>query len=195
MDDFTNNEVEFSSLPKFESVQLKPIHPNYFKVILLNIGIVFTLFGIGLIGLFIYNKTILANRFWLFSGIGYCITLVLVVLYSRLSFNLRGFAFREHDAIYKSGVIAQTTTVVPFKRVQHVALHQGLFSRYFGLASLELFTAGGSSTDLEIKGLQLEEAQQYKNWIVQKIDNLVEETGHEDIEFDKPTNLDTSIDV
>lgn len=195
MDDFTNNEIEYSSLPRFEQVQLKPIHSKYFKVILLNIGIVFTLFGIGLISLYFVNESFLPETIWLWVTILYCISLILITFYLRLSFNLRGFAFREHDAIYKSGVISQTTTVVPFKRVQHVALHQGLFSRYFGLASLELFTAGGSSTDLEIKGLQLEEAQQYKNWIVHKIDNLVEETGHEDIEFDKPTNLDTSIDA
>ena len=194
MDDFTNKEVEFSSLPKFEEVSLKPIQSKYFNVILLNIGIVFSLFGIGLIGLFIYDNTILANRVWLFTGIGYCVTLILVMFYSRLSFNLRGFAFREHDAIYKSGVIAQTTTVVPFKRVQHVALHQGLFSRYFGLASLELFTAGGSSTDLEIKGLKLEEAQQFKNWIVQKIDNFEEET-EEEILIDKSTNIESSKDA
>ena len=55
-------------------------------------------------------------------------------------------------------------------------MHQGLFSRYFGLASLELFTAGGSSTDLEINGLTFEEAQRYKIWIIQKIDALIEES-------------------
>ena len=58
-------------------------------------------------------------------------------------------------------------------------MHQGLFSRYFGLASLELFTAGGSSTDLEINGLTLEEAQRYKIWIIQKIDALIEESEEE----------------
>jgi hypothetical protein len=84
--------------------------------------------------------------------------------------------FREHDAIYKSGVISQTTTIIPYKRIQHVALHQGLFSRYFKLASLEMFTAGGSSTDLEINGLTLEDAQRYKIWIIQKIDTLIEES-------------------
>lgn len=191
MNEFTNNEVEYSSLPKFEQVQLKPLHPNYFKVILINIGIVFGMLGLALLGLYFLNDSLFPNKIWLLAFSAYFVCLVLLTFYFRLSFNLRGFAFREHDTIYKSGVIAQTTTIVPFKRVQHVALHQGLFSRYFGLASLELFTAGGSSTDLEIKGLKLEEAQQFKNWIVQKIDNLVEEEIEEDF-LDKPTNLDTS---
>ena len=42
-------------------------------------------------------------------------------------------------------------------------------ARKFGLASIELFTAGGSSSDLEIPGLLLEEAQQIKNMVSQKI--------------------------
>jgi membrane protein YdbS with pleckstrin-like domain len=106
--------------------------------------------------------------------------------------------------VYKSGLISETTTIVPFQRIQHVALHQGLFSRFFGLASLELFTAGGSSTDLHISGLLLEEAQRYKIWIVEKIDALNEQdevvtdvvTNKIDSEgsFDASTNSDAHED-
>lgn len=175
MDDFTNNEVEISNLPQFEAVHLKPLQSNYYKVILINIGIIFVLLGIGLAVFAYLNDDFLSNRMWMILGGSYTVFLIVSIVFSLLSFNCKGFAFREHDAIYKSGVIAQTTTIVPYKRVQHVALHQGLFSRYFGLASLELFTAGGSTTDLEIKGLTLDEAQRYKIWIIQKIDNLPEE--------------------
>ena len=74
----------------------------------------------------------------------------------------------EHDAIYKSGLISETTTIIPFNRVQHVALHQGFISRKLGLASIELFTAGGSSSDLEIPGLLLADAQIIKIWFPKK---------------------------
>jgi membrane protein YdbS with pleckstrin-like domain len=179
MEEFTNKEISISDLPQFESVQLKPIQSALYKVILINIGIVFTLLGIGLGVLSYFNNDFFPNRVWLLIGACYVIALAISILFSNLSFKCRGFAFREHDAIYKSGVISQTTTIVPYKRIQHVALHQGLFSRYFGLASLELFTAGGSSTDLEINGLTLEEAQRYKIWIIQKIDTLIEESEEE----------------
>ena len=42
-------------------------------------------------------------------------------------------------------------------------------SRKLGLASIELFTAGGSSSDLEIPGLLLSDAQLIKNLVSQKI--------------------------
>lgn len=66
-------------------------------------------------------------------------------------------------------MISETTTIIPFNRVQHVALHQGFISRKLGLASVELFTAGGSSSDLEIPGLLLADAQIIKNLVSQKI--------------------------
>ncbi len=90
-------------------------------------------------------------------------------MFTKFSFQKKGYVFREHDAIYKSGLISETTTIIPFNRVQHVALHQGFISRKLGLASVELFTAGGSSSDLEIPGLLLADAQIIKNLVSQKI--------------------------
>ncbi|WP_320815540.1 PH domain-containing protein [Flavobacterium sp.] len=179
MNEFTNKEISISDLPQFEVVQLQPIHPSYYKVILINIGVVFTSLGIGLAVLSYFKEDFFSNRIWMLIGASYTVLLTISLLFSRLSFKYKSYAFREHDAIYKSGVVSQTTTIVPYKRIQHVALHQGLFSRYFGLASLELFTAGGSSTDLEINGLTLEDAQRYKIWIIQKIDTLIEESEEE----------------
>ncbi|MFD2891325.1 PH domain-containing protein [Flavobacterium chuncheonense] len=182
MQHFSNQEINLSSLPQFETVVLNRIESKYYKVILINIGIILLLLGLGLGTLWTINAKLFPDIIWVIIGIVYVLVTLTSFIFSRLSFERRGFAFREHDAIYKSGVIAQTTTIVPYKRVQHVALHQGLFSRYFGLASLELFTAGGSTTDLEIKGLKLEEAQQYKHWIIKKIDDLAEETEEETAE-------------
>lgn len=190
MNEFTNKEILITDLPQFESIQLQAIQPAYYKVILINIGIVFTLLGIGLGVLSHFKEDFFPNRIWLLIGAGYVTALIISFLFSRLSFKYKSFAFREHDAIYKSGVISQTTTIVPYKRIQHVALHQGLFSRYFGLASLELFTAGGSSTDLEINGLTLEDAQRYKIWIIQKIDTLIEES-----EDELPIKLDAQDEI
>jgi membrane protein YdbS with pleckstrin-like domain len=101
--------------------------------------------------------------------VGIVLFLVGLVVFTKFSFQKKGYAFREHDAIYKSGLISETTTIIPFNRVQHVALHQGFISRKLGLASVELFTAGGSSSDLKIPGLLLSDAQLIKNLVSQKI--------------------------
>jgi membrane protein YdbS with pleckstrin-like domain len=61
----------------------------------------------------------------------------------RLGFLKKGFAFRQHDVLYTYGVIATKTIIIPYNRIQHVSLHEGLLSRYFGLAKIEIFKTIG----------------------------------------------------
>ena len=120
------------------------------------------------------KKDIFSIKVWGSIFVALILLLGLIVFFTKKSFKKIGYAFRSHDAIYKSGLISETTTIIPFNRVQHVALHQGFISRKLGLASVELFTAGGSSSDLKIPGLLLEEAQKIKNLVSQKINPTAE---------------------
>jgi len=176
MTKFTNETIEINELPKFEEVQLKPLQSKYFTVVVINRSI-FNLVLLIAFSAFSYFKTeLFSNRVWLIMGMLLPCIIILNYFLARLNFNKKGYAFRTHDAIYKEGLISETTTIIPFNRVQHVALHQGFIARKLGLASIELFTAGGSSSDLEIPGLLLEEAQQIKNMVSQKINPSTEIT-------------------
>jgi uncharacterized membrane protein YdbT with pleckstrin-like domain len=50
-----------------------------------------------------------------------------------------------------------------------VALHEGVFSRMYQLTELQVYTAGGSSSDLHIPGLPKEEAERIKSFLLNKI--------------------------
>ena len=169
MTKFINEIIEINELPNFEEVQLNPLQSKYFNVIAINLSL-FNFLILILFFVFSYFKEdLFSNRVWMIMGIAISILISFSYPLAKLSFNNKGFAFRTHDAIYKEGLISETTTIIPFNRVQHVALHQGFISRKLGLASIELFTAGGSSSDIEIPGLQLEQAQKIKNLVSQKI--------------------------
>ena len=169
MNEFSNNPIEIDQLPKFQEVQLKGFHPKYINVLFFNFLLLFVLI-IGVFStLFYFKKDAFSNSTWILILVGVLVFLAGLIVFTKLSFNKKGYAFREHDTIYKSGLISETTTIIPFNRVQHVALHQGFISRKLGLASIELFTAGGSSSDLEIPGLLLADAQIIKNLVSQKI--------------------------
>ncbi|MNL51009.1 Bacterial membrane flanked domain protein [compost metagenome] len=86
-----------------------------------------------------------------------------------IGFRKKGFAFRDHDVLFRYGIVATNTTIIPYNRIQHVSLHEGWVSRYFGLATIEIFTAGGSSSDLEIPGLKKEQAENIKQLLMGKI--------------------------
>lgn len=176
MSEFINPTIGISTLPKFEETKLKPLQKSYFKVMLIQFGIVYSILLIGIIGLYFISIEELIQDKIIYFVMAWLVLLILNFLYLKISFAKKGFALREHDVIFKSGVVSETTTIVTNNRVQHVALHQGMLSRFFGLASIELFTAGGSASDLKINGLLLEDAKKIKESVSLKINEIVSET-------------------
>lgn len=167
MEHFTNEVIDITKLPRFEAVALSKLDSNYWKVIGLNILITFLILGIGFGALLFFNSGLqefwmpLLGLFGLFFGF--------VILFAALSVKKKAFAFRTHDVIFQSGVIATNTIVIPYNRVQHVALHEGFIARIFGLAKVEIFTAGGSASDIAIPGIALAQAEDIKQLLMGKI--------------------------
>jgi len=168
-DPFINDTIDTAHLPKFEDVVLTPLHSSYFKIIGLNIALVFGIIAIAA-GLGFYFLEEL-EPYRIAISIIYIVVVVTTMLLSVLSFKNRGFAFRTHDVIYRSGAIATTTTIIPYNRVQHVAVHEGLISRKLGLAAVEVFTAGGNNSDIQIPGIEKEHAEKIKHLLMGKIVN------------------------
>ena len=92
-----------------------------------------------------------------------------IITFYIIGFSKRKYALRDNDISYKSGVFVKTMTTVPFSRIQHVEIDQGPISRFLGLSSLTVFTAGDSSSDLEISGIQNEQALKIKEFISAKV--------------------------
>ena len=167
MEPFTNNTIDINQLPRFETVAFQKLQPAYWKVVLINqiIGFLILAITIG-VGIYLIEELSSAVQYiWA----GFALVLISTTLISRIAFLKRGFAFREHDVLFKSGIIATNTIIIPYNRVQHVALHEGWLSRYFGLAKVEIFTAGGNSSDIEIPGIEKEQAEKIKQLLMGKI--------------------------
>jgi membrane protein YdbS with pleckstrin-like domain len=88
-------------------------------------------------------------------------------MYSGIYFGFqhRGYAVRQQDITYKKGWIFRSRTTVPFNRIQHSEINQGPLDRKYGISSLKIFTAGGSTSDLTIPGLPPEEAERLHEFI------------------------------
>lgn len=85
-----------------------------------------------------------------------------------------GYAVRDKDILYKSGVFWQTVTVIPFNRIQHVEKSSTPLDRRFDISNLQLFTAGGSGGDLKIHGLSAETAENLRVFIIEKVGSSIE---------------------
>ncbi|AWH86009.1 hypothetical protein HYN59_13215 [Flavobacterium album] len=167
MENFTNESIDTTLLPKFEEEKLTPLHPSYLKVVWLNLAIIFIVVALAAGTIFYFGEEV--RPYWLPVAIAYFVLLSLSVLVSYINFRNRGFAFRTHDVIYRSGAIAITTAIIPYNRAQHVAMHEGWLSRRLGLAEVEIFTAGGDKSDIKIPGLEKEHAENIKQLLMGKI--------------------------
>ena len=166
-DSFQNLQVH--SFPDVAEIEFQAIHKNYLKVILLNTFLVFFIFYVGLTIAVYFDVfeeiTAYIYVFYLAITIFFSVTIFIKFI----GFKKRKYAVRDKDISYKSGIFFKSLTTVPFNRIQHIEIDQGPISRFFGLSSLNVFTAGDSSDDLEISGLSQEDALKIKEFISTKI--------------------------
>lgn len=172
MQEFTNDPINIEALPNYEEAPLKTLNPKYWNVVMIHIGIFLFLLAAGVAAIIIFNPEA-KQHIILFSSL-YIVFAVLLIALNKADISRRGFALRDKDIIYCNGIIALTTTVVPFSRIQHIALHEGLFARMFGLGALNIFTAGGSSGSLHIPGIEIEEARRIKEMLMKQITKTAE---------------------
>ena len=167
MDYFKNNLV--NQLPDISELTFKRIHKDYLKVLVLTTLTVFFVLFLSVFLLETYVEKIsnleYRNYFYLLFSIVFLILITVFVI----GFSRRKYVLREKDVTYKSGVLIETITTVPYSRIQHVEINESPISRIFKLASLNVFTAGDSSNDLVIKGVKKEEALKIKEFINQQI--------------------------
>jgi uncharacterized protein len=167
MQNFTNETINIAELPKFEEVQFQPLHKDYWKIMLIGNFIFLLIMSVAMVLMLFFVEESREN--WPFFMIAIIALFLISVVLGKISFKKRGYAFRKHDVLYKSGIISETTTIIPYNRIQHVALHEGFISRMFGLASIGVFTAGGGNSDIEIPGIEKEKAQSIKQLLMSKL--------------------------
>lgn len=170
---FTNEAVGISSLPLFEKVTFTSLHKDYLNVVYIS-NAIFTLVISIIFLVLVFSNEWFREHLLIFAGIK-IIFIILLFVISNKAFRRKGYALREKDVLFKRGLIAHKTTVIPLNRIQHVATHEGFLSRMYDLSEVQIYTAGGSSSDLSIPGLPKEEAAKIKNYLLTQIQSEVEE--------------------
>jgi len=169
MSEFSNLSVNLTDIPDFKSIELEGVHPTfkYILVIRFSIGLILTAIALSLSIYYIP----LPEWIQLISVLIAFVIFLLIYLEFFIGFPIRKFGVRELDIIYQSGFFVKKETIVPFSRIQHIEISQGLLMRNFKLFSLLIYTAGESSGDLKIAGLDFDTAQKIKSKVLQEIDD------------------------
>jgi membrane protein YdbS with pleckstrin-like domain len=164
---FTNEAVAFEALPDFRRIELTPVIDAYRPWAVVTYAWFWLALALG-------GAVLPWLPFDVFSGLWWlalppaCIAAISVV-YAVFDARHRAWALREHDLIYRYGVIWRKTVIVPFSRIQHIEAVHGPLERYLGLMRLKCFTAGGMTADLTVKGLDKSAARRVRQFLLEQI--------------------------
>lgn len=169
---FSNTQIDLEGLPEAEQLHIIPLEPAYKKVRYLSASIFGLVMIIAAWAMVLLQPDLQPYGFIL-AGL---ITLLAgwIIFYNGMAYHYMGYAIREKDITYKSGWWWKSVITVPFNRIQHCDLKQGILDRRFGLSKLTIYTAGGSSTDLMIPGLLPDTAEKLKTFILRATEQSIE---------------------
>lgn len=159
---YENLQIQAGELPAIEEVSFQR-HPLRYRTLrLINLTIAFLVLSLAWIIPLIADAGLLIT---LSIAGGWLLLLAGFLVEELKGFLIRGYALREHDISYKHGFFRFSLTTVPFNRIQHSEISHGPIARLFRLATLKIYTAGGSSSDLKIAGLDPENAKKLRDYI------------------------------
>lgn len=172
---FANAQVPAEALPHAEQVDWRPLHSRFARRlqagVLLRV-LVFAGIGAGFhygvatggMAVLIRAAPLLPTVAWTVFG---AISLW-ALAWPAIAVPYRGYAVRDRDILYRSGVLWRSVRAVPFNRVQHTKTDSTPLDRRFGLANLSVFPAGGGAH--KIRGLGGETAERLRAFVSARIE-------------------------
>lgn len=167
---FRNAEIEPDCLPDYNEPALNPVAAAFRRYVVVSMLVHWTLPLLAALVVWwlpFVGKAIPFASLWLVAAV--VLLALLTFCYRWLDAGRRAWAMREHDLIAMVGVVWRSVTVLPVARIQHVETSHGPLERWFGLARVKLFTAGGMTADLVLLGLERERADRLREYLVEQI--------------------------
>ncbi len=169
---FQNPEIALNDLPGMEELEWQKLHPDFVRRVQVEHALIALapLAGAAVFSVLLNFPLLQSTILWILA-IGFAI---FFVTWPRISVPRRGYVVRDKDIVFRSGVIWRSVTAIPYNRIQHVETSNTPLDRKFGVATLQLFTAGGSGGDLKIDGLDAKVAEKLRIYILEKVGVSIE---------------------
>ena len=163
---FVNVQLAINELPTVEEIKMEPMALNYQKEVRTQQFIIFVpVLLVSFLPFILVKSSFLLALPAFFLILGLFIGSLVV-----RKAKVKGIALRQKDIAYRSGLYWRNIVVLAFNRIQHVEVSSGPLQRKFGLATLKFFTAGGSSVDLKVDGLERDRAERIRAFVLSKSD-------------------------
>jgi len=168
MENFTNSIQLPNNLPELKKESFNRLDKKYLRILFIRLLILFVFLIGGFITLVILNNDI-PNLAVILLSVVILLFITISIVATALGFPKKGYLVREKDLSFQKGLITYRLTTVPFNRIQHVEVNQGVIAKLFKLSSVKIFTAGGNASDLSVPGLPEGDAHRLKAFLSEKI--------------------------
>lgn len=168
----TNKQLDAEYVDRIGDLCYFPLERKYQKVQLIKMICVY-LVMMGL-SLFLLLADDFSHRYLVTACLegGLLLALVINILFLPKAYAYKGFAIREHDITYRSGIIFPSVITVPFCKIQQVGVRQAPIARIFGLYAVDIVNGAQLLAKVTIPGLKEKRANEIKALILERI-------GHE----------------
>jgi membrane protein YdbS with pleckstrin-like domain len=161
--------VPATPVPAYGAVEYQPLHPKVLR--LWQLGDLIAYLVLLLMGLL--AAVLVAVKWprampWAATAWGALVLLGVWTIFYYHPRNYRAWGYRvdQRVLLIKRGVWFRTIKLLPLPRLQHVDVKRGPLQRQFGLATLVLHTAGTHAAEIEVPGLDAEEAFRLRDRLV-----------------------------
>jgi hypothetical protein len=169
---FQNPEIAIDDLPDMADLDWQSLHPRFVRRMQVQHGLVAL---VPLVGATVF--TVLLPAPLLVTVLLWVLVVSFAIAFFTwpgISIPRQGYTVRDKDIVFKKGVVWRSVTAIPYNRIQHVETSSTPLDRKFGIAALQLFTAGGSGGDLKIHGVGADVAEQLRVYVLNKVGASIE---------------------
>lgn len=164
----TNRQIWPDAVQPVESLEFQAVEPTYIKVLTARIALTYLLImGVA----FIIPLTVESYGWWILLGVESALAIAMalnIALIHRI-YSVKGYALRNRDISYRSGLFFTSVKTVPFSKIQQVSVRTNPLSRMFRLYHLDIINGSQSAGNvISIPGLTHDEAERLKSILINK---------------------------
>ena len=169
MENFSNSVLIPENLPKIKGELFNKLDKRYLKILFIRIIIFILIITAAFTTFLNLTKENPPTTILILIVSVFLIIIISTIALTVLGFPKKGYLMREKDLSYQKGLITYKLITIPFNRIQHVEVNQGILAKFYKLSSVKVYTAGGHASDLSIPGIPVEIAQNIKTFLSEKI--------------------------
>lgn len=163
-----NRQIWPGEVQPVEDLEFQPVEPTYTRVLTARIILSYIIFmGLAFIILAFEES----YRWWILLGVEavLVITLVINLVLVHKIYDFKGYALRDKDISYRSGIFFTSVKTVPFSKIQQVSVRTNPIARMFCLSYLDIINGSQSSVNqITIPGLTSDDAERIKALLINK---------------------------